>query len=85
MENKTRQAHPDTLDEDIKVSGSEVAGPGLPIGDSNVGATGSAVADYPSKKTDAGKGGKSLQTEDGTSGPGQIRMPPTGPVRRVER
>jgi hypothetical protein len=85
MEKKTRRANPDTLDEDIKVSGSEVAGPGLPLGDSNVGATGSAVADYPSKKTDASHGGKSLQTETGTAGPGQIRMPPTGPVRRREK
>ena len=79
---KTRRAHPDTLDEDISTTGSEEIGPSLPRFDSDLTVSGAAVADYPSKKASAAKGGKSLQTEAGTSAPNKVRMPPTGPARK---
>ncbi len=64
----TRKPDPSTLDSDEVAPGSEVIGPGLPKFDSDHIAPGSAVKDYTSKKADASKGGKSLQTVSGTSG-----------------
>lgn len=82
-ENASRRVHPDNLDGDVSTSGGQVTGPGLPQFDSNVSTSGSAMADYSARKASTAKGGKSLQTENGTASPGKVRLPQTGAARKV--
>ena len=76
-----RRADPNTLDGDVRNTGVAIRGPSLPRFDSDASMTGAAVADYPSKKADTSKGGKSLQVETGTSDLGITRVHPSGKFR----
>lgn len=73
MVQKSKGVYRERLDGDVVCTGSQVAGPALPTGDSDIvamtGVTDPALGPPLATQPDASHGGKSLQTVAGTLDP----------------